>query len=91
MGKTRKGKNDVTGANLSEPHTSESNDAIFMYIIYLSYVFLFRVQFNATVRHVLSISNIFALQSTFQHEQCVHSFPMGENGEESSLGRVAGT
>ena len=60
-------------------------------MVYLSYVFrgvcLFRLQFNATVSRMWSVSNIFALQTTFQHEQCLfmqneHSFTMGENGEE---------
>ena len=78
------------GANLSEPHTSKSNDAIFIYL-YLSYVSvcLFRVQFNITAPRMWSISNIFALQTTFQHEQCVHSFPVGKDDEERLLGGVA--
>ena len=29
----------VIGASLSEPHTSELNDAIFVYIYYMLYVF----------------------------------------------------
>ena len=34
-------------------------------------VCLFILQFNATARLMRSISNIFALQTTFQHEQCL--------------------
>ena len=71
--------NVVIGVSLSEPHTSELNDTIFIYIyiyiIYLLYVFRmsFRLQFNATVRCMWSTSNIFTLQTTFQNEQSVHS------------------
>ena len=53
-----------------------------------SYIHLFRLYFNKTTRHVRSIGNIFALQNTFQHEQCAPSFPVGEDGEERRLGEV---
>ena len=37
----------------------------------------FRLQFNVTVCRMWSTSNIFALQTTSQNEQSVHSFAMG--------------
>ena len=37
----------------------------------------FRLQFNATVCRMWSTSNIYALQTTFQNEQSVHSIAMG--------------
>ena len=57
----------VIGASLSEPHTSESNGAIFIYYYYYGGIsvvripYVFRLQFNATTRRMRSISNIFAL------------------------------
>ena len=76
----------VIGASLSEPHTSESNDAIHYYYISVVHIpYVYRLQFNTTACHMRSISNIFALQTTFQHEQCLFrmsSFTMGKDGEE---------
>ena len=80
--------NSLIGASLGESHTSELNNEFFMQVLllYICHTYSVCLEFNATVHHVWSISNIFAL--TFQNE---HSFPMGEDSEdlERCLGGVA--
>ena len=73
--------------SLSELHTSELSNAIniIVYICRMYSVCPFRLQFNGTACCMRSVSNIFTLQTTFQNEQSVHSFPMSEDGEERWL------
>ena len=90
---TIRGSSVLIGASLSEPHTSELHDAIFifcrMYSVCIPYVCL-----DCNLTQPRAACGLYvALQTTFQHARAVliHSFPMGEDGEERRLGGVAGT
>ena len=71
----------IIGASLSEPHTSESNGAIFIYYYYygISVVRILYVCLDCNLTQPCAANYFPARAVPIQNE---HSFTMGENGEE---------